>query len=308
MPNSTRSQVVSLSWSRLGPFGSSLFLTGYTNIAGQKSSGLFAGLSIALGPKVSASTGVTARAGQMAVSTDVSRSLDSEVGSYGWRVRDLEGSGVVPSRQATAAYRTPWGRLEGTAAQDGQFARGSLDFEGSIAALGGGVYLGNRIDDAFAVVDAKAPNVVVYQDNRPVGTTDRQGKILVPNLRSYQRNTLSIDARNLPVDVDAASTQQTVAPVDRSGVLVDFGVKTGVQAAIVVLVGADGKPLPAGAQGTLQPGKDSFVVGYDGRAYVSGLSAHNEVRVGIGLADCMARFDFVAASNAQQVIGPVTCR
>jgi len=33
--------------------------------------------------------------------------------------------------------------------------------DGSVAVLGGGVFFANRIDDAFAVVDAGAPDVMV---------------------------------------------------------------------------------------------------------------------------------------------------
>ncbi|MDT9127046.1 hypothetical protein RSW40_26950, partial [Escherichia coli] len=71
---------------------------------------------------------------------------------------------------------------------------------GSIAIAGGDVFLGNRIDDAFAVVDAGAPGVEILLENRPMGQTNRGGKILLANLHSYDINTITLDRGNLPVD------------------------------------------------------------------------------------------------------------
>ncbi len=91
--------------------------------------------------------------------------------------------------------------------------------DGAIAVAGGGVFATNRIDDAFAVVDVGAPDVDVQFQNRPVGKTDGQGRILVPGLNSYEPNTVSIDPKNLPVDADVPATKEVVVPADRSGVV-----------------------------------------------------------------------------------------
>ena len=50
----------------------------------------------------------------------------------------------------------------------------------------------NRIDDAFAVVDVGAADVDVQFQNRPVGKTNRAGFLIVPDLKSYEPNTVSI--------------------------------------------------------------------------------------------------------------------
>jgi NAD(P)-dependent dehydrogenase (short-subunit alcohol dehydrogenase family) len=50
--------------------------------------------------------------------------------------------------------------------------------EGAAVVAGGGVFLGNRIDDSFAVVDAGAPGVAVDYENRFAGKTDSSGKLL----------------------------------------------------------------------------------------------------------------------------------
>jgi outer membrane usher protein len=100
-----------------------------------------------------------------------------------------------------------------------------------------------------------------------------------------------------------------VVPADRSGAVVDFGVRK-VAAGVISLVDAHGKPLPVGAMVQLDGSKQFTVVGYDGRTYLSGLSARNSIAVSLpeGAAVCRAQFAFEAVPGTQPEIGPVTCR
>jgi outer membrane usher protein len=180
--------------------------------------------------------------------------------------------------------------------------------QGSIAAMSGGVFLSNRIDDAFAVVDAGAPGVDVEYENRPVGKTNARGQLLIPDLRSYQRNQITIDPRGLPVDADVPTTQSVIAPPDRSGVKVSFGIKTEVKAAVVILAEKNGKFVAPGSRGRLENSAEVFVVGYDGRAYVRGLADTNTVTITLASGECRASFPFTSRKNSQVVIGPVVCQ
>jgi outer membrane usher protein len=195
-----------------------------------------------------------------------------------------------------------------TAQQENGTFGGSAQVDGSIAFLGGGLFLGNRIHDSFAVVDASVPNVEVFEDNRPIGTTNPWGKLLVPDLRAFQTNKIGIDPTNLPTTAEADVTQKVVAPPIRGGVYVDFGVKKDVQAAIVILAGPDGKLLPAGAKGRLADSEETFFVGYDGQAYVKNLSSTNTVVVENGDVECRASFAYAPDGGKRIVIGPVTCQ
>jgi outer membrane usher protein len=174
--------------------------------------------------------------------------------------------------------------------------------------MGGGIFLSNRINDSFAVVDAGAAGVDVLYENRPAGTTNAQGKLLIPTLRSYQNNKIAIDPRGLPVDADAPVTQNVVAPADRSGVVVAFGVKTEVSAAVVILADKGGKFLAPGSTGRLESANEDFLIGYDGRAYIKGLGATNTVVIRGDAGDCRASFPFTPQKNSQVVIGPVVCQ
>lgn len=308
----TRSDIINVSYSRPLAANASLYVTAFCDISDKRNAGIFFGLSMALGGSssaggpVSASTAVSTTRNGTNVTFDAAKSMQLEPGSYGWRVRDSQGS--TPSRSAAASYRSSVGQFDGYVQQAGESAGASVQAQGAIAALGGGVFFSNRIDDSFAVVDAGAPGVDVLYENRLAGKTNAQGQLFIPSLRSYQRNKISIDPRDLPVDAEAPTTQNVVAPADRSGVVVDFGVKTDVKAAAVILTGKDGRFIAPGSHGRLEGTNEPFVVGYDGRTYIKGLGATNTVVVADGIGECRAAFPFTPQKNSQVVIGPVVCQ
>ena len=178
-----------------------------------------------------------------AYTTDASRPLASQPGSYGWRVRDSEGA--VP---------LPFGR--------GLLSRVGGDDPGrrrAVARQRGPRHRPGRWCDRH-----HGPRCILHQSHRRrvcrrryrhsrnsgvITRTGRSakptaaGQLLVPNLRAYGSNKISIDPKGLPVNAEIESTEDVVAPADRSGVLVKFATKTNVPAAVVILVGANGKPL-----------------------------------------------------------------
>lgn len=301
-----RSQIVSASWSRSFAASTQLFVTAYTDYGDRRNLGVYAGLSIPLGPRESASIGIVNTREGTSVVADAVRPLAQEIGSYGWRIRDSEGA--TPYRGASASYRTSAGRFQTGVEQFGRSVRGTAEFEGAIATMGGGIFFSNRIDDSFAVVDVGTPGVEVLYENRPIGVSNPQGLFLVPSLRAYQANKISIDPRNLPVNADIPQVKNVVAPADRAGVVVRFGVKTNVSSAVLILTDAKGKPLPVGSKGRIDGGQDSFIVGYDGRTFVKNLLAENSVTVATETGECRASFAFVQAGDDQVVIGPVRCQ
>jgi len=298
------SNILSTSWSRPLPFGATAFATAYADFSDRKNCGIFAGFSIPLGGGALGSSAVSRDRNGTNVATDAVKPLGQQPGSYGWRVHDSEGA--IPDRSAAAAYRSSYARTEIGVRQVDRGARATAEVEGSVVSMGNGVFFANRIDDAFAVVDTGVPGVEVFHENRPVGFTDANGVALITGLRSYQKNKIAIDTRNLPVDAEIATTQDVVAPADRSGVRVNFAVKTDTKSALLVVSGPDGKPLPAGTAGKIEGGED-FVVGYDGRAYVKGLVPENTLSATLPTGECHAAFAYSRHANEQQLV-PVTCR
>ncbi len=302
-----RSQIVGVSYSQRVFKNSTFYATAFKDLDDNDSFGIFAGLSIPFDNDINASTGVEDGPDGVRGFAELTKSEQLENGSVGWRLKTSEGD--VPHRMASASYRSSVGRAEATVEQYDKDVRATAEFDGAIAVAGGGVFATNRIDDAFAVVNVGAPDVDVHYQNRPVGKTDSRGRIIVPDLRSYERNTVSIDPGNLPVDADVPETKEIVVPADRSGVVVDFGVSDTPDAALVSFVDANGAALPVSSAGTLDGSSESFVIGYDGEAYIRALKSNNSVTIDLGDGNsCQARFAYRPTSGKQVSIKDVVCQ
>ncbi|HEY6258130.1 MAG TPA: fimbria/pilus outer membrane usher protein [Xanthobacteraceae bacterium] len=300
------SNLASVAWSRAGFAQTQIFVTAFADVSNRQNYGAFAGISMPIGESGSISSGATSSKSGTSLTTDASRPLGPQPGSYGWRVRDSEGA--VAARSAAASYRSSVATVQaGVEQSHGNVVTGVAQVDGAVTAMGGGFFASNRIDDSFAVVDTGTPGVPVLYENRPIGETNSSGKLLVPNLRAYGSNKVSVDPKGLGVNDEIETTEEVVAPADRSGVLVTFKTKTNMQAAVVVLVGADGKPLPVGSKGKLDGTDADFVVGYDGRAFVKELKDANAVTVSLEKGECHASFDYAAVADRQVVIGPLSC-
>lgn len=302
----TRSKIAGLSYSQTFS-RATVYASAFTDLDDRSNFGFFAGLSIPFGGNITANTGVQGGPNGLGVVADISKSMQQEDGSFGWRLRTSEGEDT--NREAAISYRAPFAQVEVGLQQQDHQTSATARVDGAIAVAGGGVFATNRIDDAFAVVDVGAPGVEVQQQNRPAGKTNSSGRILVPNLNSYEPNTVSIDPKNLPVDADVPATKEIVVPADRSGVVVKFGVSEAPQAALITIRDKNGVPLRAGLSGTLRGSSEDFVIGYDGQAYIRGLHARNAIDVSLeDGTKCNAEFAYKPQRGEQVVIDDVRCR
>jgi outer membrane usher protein len=300
------SKILTASYSRAMPFNASVFATVFRDFGINKNTGVFAGLSVPFGENVSLSTGVsTGASGRATINTDAVKPLGPEPGSYGWRLRDSEG--LSNYREASGSYRSSYGTVQAGVSQAGSGMNAALQLRGSITAMNGDVFLSNWIDDGFAVVSTGVAGVKVENENRPVGTTDSKGMLLLPSLRSYQANKISIDPANLPVDAEIATTREVVAPADRAGVLVKFDIRREMTSALVTFVLNDGSFVPAGASGRMADERE-FVVGYDGQAFIRNLASVNEVEIEYVGGKCRASFAFQPQPGSQVQIPGVKCQ
>jgi outer membrane usher protein len=301
-----RSRIVAGSYSQTFGRNISFSLNVFADLDRPKEGGIFANLSMPLGDDVLTSIGTATNREGTYVSAEASKSLGLEPGSYGWRVRDVEG-GQHSYRSAAGAYRSSLAKTEVAVEQVGRGARLTGEIDGAIAATSAGVFMANRIDDAFAVVDVGAPDVEVFLENRSIGKTGSSGKILVPRLQSYQRNRIKIDPTNLPVDADIGSTDEAVVPATKAGMNLDFGIETQSRSAMVILHDGDDKPLRPGLVGKREGQDEPFIVGYEGRTYLRRLDTSNTVVIELPEGECRASFDYVPEPGRQVVVGPVKC-
>lgn len=278
----------------------------FQDLAGAKSVGAYAGLSIVLDNGISASAGYDHGDGHPRAVADIIKAETPEVGSIGWRARVVEGEDAM--RSAAASYRSQFARFETTVTQYRDDVRATASAEGALAFAGMGVFATQRIHDAFAVVDVGAPDVEVSYQNRPVGVTDRWGRILVPNLHGYRPNAISIDPSNLPVDAQIPATKEVVVPMTGAGVVVGFGVSQDSRAALVAFVDAAGNAIKTGSMGRIEGAKEPFVVGYSGEAFLAELGDSNVATIELANGTtCRAEFAYRPDPGAQVRIEGVVC-
>ena len=298
--------IVSASYSRPLMGDVSLYSTVFKTLGADDGLGAYVGLSMSLGESGNATAVVTQNNNSVGFGIDYMKPLSLEPDSVGWRLRAVKGGGQ--QSEAELSYRSAISELRGRIIDQlgGPAATGEMS--GAIVAANGGLFLTNRIDDAFAIVDVGAPDVDVYFENRRVSTTGGDGRALVTGLRSFQTASIAIDPTNLPINAALPVTQVSVTPADHSGVAVNFGVRAGAKSAVLVLRFADGSYVPVGSVGRIDGQNEEFIIGYDGQAYVTNLAAANTAVINHSEGECHAKFAYEAASDTQTVIDPVICQ
>lgn len=285
--------------------GGSLSASAFANLD-DGNYGLLASVSMPIGEDISSSASMTSGPRGSSVTSNISHSAGDDVGDVGWRLR--YGAGENPHWSAAASTQLTVAEMAARVRHSGDHTQASAEVSGSIVMAGGDVFLANRIGDAFAIVDVGVSAVPVLFENRPAGETAGNGKLLLPNLRSYQNNRIAIDPSGLPLDVVIASTRQTAIPADRSGVVVRFANKTTGGAALVILRDEAGVFLALGTTGQSSDDTLPFMVGYDGEALIEGLGPDN--RITLQRPDgsqCRTQFAYAPQGGAQVVIADVVC-
>lgn len=296
--------ILSISYAQPLPSLSASFrANAFKDISGDGGFGVSVGLSMPLGGARFASMNIGRdRQGRLNSVASLSRFADRKTGSYGYRVNLSR-----QNRAVGATYQTSFGRADLALRDSSYGTNASATFDGSLLLAGGGLFAGNRITDGFAVVDVGVADVPVSLNNREVAHTGRFGKALVPDLRSYRTNKISINPLDLPIDSNIGASAMNVVPARRSGVTVDFGGQPN-SAALVVLRDTAGQFLSPGADVNLQGTGASFVVGYDGEVWIEGLDEQNRILVQTGDKACSAEFTYAAQPGAQVYIDGIECK
>jgi outer membrane usher protein len=298
-----RSRLVGLSVTRSLAHNGSLFATMFADLDDVSTFGVAAGFSMSLGRDQHLSVSV----GESPAGPSVATSLAWSTGDdrFDWRLRDVEGANS--SRQASLFFEPDIARVQLGIGQTDSGIQGIVRVEGAAVLAGGGFFMTAPIRDAFAVVDVGLPGVPVLYENRDAGETNGRGKLLIPNVRSYRANHIAIDPTELPIDTRVGRTDLTVVPAYGGVVVAEFDVEEGAMAALIVLRDARGAFVAVGSMGSLNGGREDFVVGYDGMAYLTLLAAANSIVVDLPDGSrCQAEFAFAPSAGAQAII-PVLC-
>lgn len=301
----THSYFLTANYAKALPREAMLSVSGYAALGGSDDFGVSLDLSAPLGNFGYGSASASHGAGGETYSASIARARGNGDGSLGWRAQ--VNAAQTTSGQGQLNYRTRVADFDVSAQASQTSALANAYAEGAVVMADGGVFLSRRIDDAFAIVDTGMGGVPVEFENTAVGKSGADGKLLVPGLHAYEPNKIAIITDGLPLDADYSETQKTVVPKAGSGVRVGFGVRKDTMPAIVAFTGADGQAIPPGTTGVVLPKGESFVVGYDGQAYITDLGPSNTVQLTLDNGTCTASFAYKPVADEQVMIKGVTC-
>jgi outer membrane usher protein len=180
---------------------------------------------------------------------------------------------------------------------------------GSVGLLGGLAFASKYIGHgSFAVVKvADEPDIDIYRSNSKVARTNSRGLAMVTNMVPYQQNKISINAQDIPFDLQVNETSQLINPYALSGVFINLDIIR-ANNRLVTLLKADGTPIRIGSKVHVLPSKGDFIVGKRGQVYLMGLSSQNTLQVSFEEGACSANLSAPINRTDNNTVLTVECR
>jgi len=242
---------------------------------------------------------------------------------YGWRASAQSVLGGQSGRRQTFAARASArgssfdALLDVAHDADGFSARGNIS--GAVGLIDGTFFAARRIEEGFGLVRVEGSESVGLRRNSIVfARTDRRGIAVLPRLSPYADNYVEVDVRTLPLDVSAEPAAVNLVTAYRGGATGTFKLIKSASA-MVHLVRENGQPPTRGSEvfrdDQANKSLESYVVGANGKVYVTDLTQKNRFIVKGLETDCA--FDFEVPAERFDVgrrvtdvlqITPVICK
>ncbi len=186
----------------------------------------------------------------------------------GWSARAGIEQGRTERYSAAAAYANSAAQIGADAeSREGDTAL-RLNLQSGVTWLGQDVFVTRPLSGPFAVVETgEVANVRVYTEHRLAGDTGDRGALLVPGLRPYQVNSVSVAEEDYTVDQRLNRFDQSVDLPGYGGVRVVFVPDARVSRRLLLRLG-DGTAPPPGADVLIDGSDDRQFTGYDGETLV----------------------------------------
>jgi outer membrane usher protein len=192
--------------------------------------------------------------------------------NYGASATHTSQSGQSGGNAASvnAGYRSPYTVLSASYGDGNGYSQASISANGSVIAHPGGITFGQPIGDTVGIV--YIPGAEGARLNNASGArVDRFGYAVVPYLTPYMLNTIQIDPKGLPLDVQLDATSAQVAPYAGAVVMLKFKTESG-RAVIFNAHLPNGQALPFGAEVFNEKDSQLGVVGQAGQILVRGVN------------------------------------
>jgi outer membrane usher protein len=248
---------------------------------------VFASITQLLGRGRITNFGVTAARGASTLSGELRK---DSAGAFAYGVQADQGERERIS--ADAQWRASAATISGEIAHRYGVTGTRLQGSGALAFVGGHWAALPHIENTFAIVSVPdMPNLPVYLENRLVAHTDSHGAARLAGLRPYERNHISVDPLNVPLDAHIQQSQLDVVPYGRGGIVVQMDI-TRPTSVLLRMERESGEPLAAGTR--VNVADRSYPVGFDGTIFVPEIAGSVSIAVA-GPKPCSARIDAAAA-------------
>lgn len=229
---------------------------------------------------------------------------ESGEGNYGLSASRSSTEGRAHSTVNTyAEIRTGAGQLRGGYAQARDNTQLSFSAEGGAIAHAEGITWSPSLGEASALVQAPAAEGAALGHASGV-YIDADGYGVVPSLRAFHANTISIDPKGMAMDVELKESLQRVVPTAGAVAKLTFETVSG-RAVVIKALQPNGKPLPFAAQVLDEQGREVGVIGQASKAFVRGIAQSGRLSVVWGEAAsqrCSIEYQLpIVASQARQV-------
>lgn len=262
-------------------------------------------LSLPLGARSSVQlSGNHQQSGEGGGRLQLQRNLQSGSG-IGYRV--LAEDGPLERIEAGVQLRGSAAMLTADAARVNGSEEIRSSLTGGVAMMGGHLYLSRELDQSFAVVEVPGlAGIDIYHDNQRVARTDADGRALVPGLRAFQENRVRLDNTTLPMDREIQSLEESVIPVFRQGVALQFAIRRSHWVGLHLYT-ENNKPLPAGSALRDVASGAEFPVGFDGRVYLDVSPGKYRYRASWGEQSCEVALTVPESAEPLEELGRRTC-
>ena len=181
----------------------------------------------------------------------------------------------LSSIDANWTRRTEKFELDASARAGTQAQSAQVSMRSGLVWTGGSLFSTRPIHGAFAMVSTGEKDVPVLFENRPAGTTNGRGLLLIPGLIATGINRIRLDPANWPINWTSAEVEKEVVPPLGGGVLVSFRINAQALAAqtFVKPIQPNGKAFPPGTlvYASVDGDKRETVINREGQVWIGEL-------------------------------------
>jgi outer membrane usher protein FimD/PapC len=183
---------------------------------------------------------------------------------------------------------------------------------GGVGYIDGSFFLSRPIEDGFAKVNLDGlDGVRVYYFGNEVGKTDNRGNLIIPVMRSYLDNRISIEDKDIPVNYSLPALAKYISLPLRGGALIKFDI-TKIQAVSgIIMIRENGREITPQSGGILVDLKDKTIrglIGKGGEFYLENVPAGtHRAKVTVNGNECSFDITIPETDGVWVNLGTIRC-